>query len=71
MIDAIAVGEPPVTPDKMQTVRVLADIPPAERPKVRVLDPRGPRFKQYAAKVMAQKVVGASICDFDLPSEVK
>jgi peptidylprolyl isomerase len=71
IVDSIAVGEPPAQPDKMLTVRVLADIPAAERPKVRVLDPRGPWFKQLASQVMAQKVVGASICDFDLPSEVK
>ena len=49
----------------------MADFPEAERPKVRVIDPRGPWFRQMAAKVMAAKVVGASICDFDLPSEVK
>jgi len=71
VIDAIATGEPPAQPDKMLTVRVLADMPDAERPKVRVIDPRGPWFKQMAAKVMAAKVVGSSICDFDLPSEVK
>jgi peptidylprolyl isomerase len=71
VINAIATGEPPAAPDKMLTVRVLADIPEAERPKVRVLDPRGPWFKRLAAKVLADKAVGATICDFDLPSDVK
>jgi len=42
VIRAIKVGEPPTDPDRMTTVRILADIPVAEQPKIRVADTRGP-----------------------------
>jgi peptidylprolyl isomerase len=72
VVGAIKTGEPvPPPQDKMITVRLLADIPAAERPKIRVIDPAGPWFKAAAAREAAQKVVGASICDLDIPSEVK
>jgi peptidylprolyl isomerase len=72
VVGAIKDGEPvPPPQDKMTTVRLLADIPAAERPKIRVIDPAGPWFKAAAARAAAQKVVGASICDLDIPSEVK
>jgi len=71
-VTAIKTGEPvPAPQDKMTTVRLLADIPAAERPKIRVIDPAGPWLKAAAASLGAQKVVGASVCDLDIPSEVK
>ena len=72
VVTAIKTGEPPAAPqDKMTTVRLLADMPAAERPKIRVVDPAGPWLKAAAARLDAQKVVGASVCDLDIPSEVK
>ena len=69
---AIKVGEPPAAPvDKMTTVRVLADIPATERPKVRVIDAQGPWFKAMVERVKTEKVVDFSICDINLPSEIK
>ena len=44
-VRAIKTGEPVRDPDKMTKVRVLADIPEAERPKVRVIDTRGARLQ--------------------------
>ena len=57
--------------DKMTTVRVLADIPEAERPKVRILDPRGPWFHVLADRARQQKVVDFGVCDVDLIADVK
>ena len=72
VIRAIKIGEPVAAPqDKMITVRVLADIPAAQRPSVRVVDPKGAWFKAMADRVRAQKVVEFSICDLDLPAEIK
>jgi peptidylprolyl isomerase len=72
VVNAIKPGEPvPPPQDRMTTVRLLADIPAAERPKIRVVDTSGAWFKAAAAREAAQKVVGASICDLDIPSEVK
>jgi peptidylprolyl isomerase len=69
---AIKTGEPPAPPaDKMTKVRLLADIPAAERPQVKVIDTRGPWFKAMIDRVKAEKVVDFSLCDIDLPSQVK
>jgi peptidylprolyl isomerase len=72
VVRAIKTGEPPAAPaDKMTKVRLLADIPAAERPQVRVIDTRGPWFKAMIDRLKAEKVVDFSLCDVDLPSQVK
>jgi len=57
--------------DKMTSVRVLADIPEAERPKVRVLDPRGPWFRVLADRARKEKVIEFGVCDVSLIADVK
>lgn len=70
VVRAIKTGEPVEEPrDRMQRVRVLADIPEAERPNVRVIDTRGAWFRAYAAD--AAKAVGFNVCDLEVPSEVR
>jgi peptidylprolyl isomerase len=72
IIRVIKTGEPPEPPmDTMTKVRVLADIPPGERPTIRVIDPAGPWFKAMLDRVRVQKVIDFSVCDLDLPSQVK
>ncbi|MGH7021956.1 MAG: peptidylprolyl isomerase [Caulobacteraceae bacterium] len=72
VVRQIKTGEPVAPPqDKMLTVRVLADIPPAERPSVRVIDTRGPWFAAQIARERAKKPVDISPCDLDIPSQVK
>jgi peptidylprolyl isomerase len=72
VINAIKVGEPVDAPqDKMITVRVLADIPAGERPSVRVIDTAGPWFRAQVERLRVAKVVDFSMCDLDLPSQVK
>ena len=72
VIRAIKTGEPVAAPqDQMTTVRLLADIPAAERPSVRVIDPRGPWFKAMTDRVRIAKVVDFSVCDLDFPAQVK
>jgi peptidylprolyl isomerase len=72
VVRAIKTGEPVAAPqDKMLTVRVLADMPATQRPSVRVIDPRGPWFTAMTARVRAEKLIGLSACDLDLPSQVK
>ena len=69
---AIKTGEPVADPqDRMERVRLLADLPPAERPQVRVIDPNSPWFKAELARVRAQEGAGFSACDVQIPSEVK
>ncbi|HKR89270.1 MAG TPA: peptidylprolyl isomerase [Phenylobacterium sp.] len=69
---AIKTGEPVADPqDRMERVRLLADLPPADRPQVRVIDPNGPWFKAEIARVRAQEGAAFSACDVKIPSEVK
>jgi peptidylprolyl isomerase len=68
----IKTGEPVAAPqDKMLTVRMAADIPAAQRPTVRVADTRSPWFTGEIARVKAEKLVGVSPCQIDIPSQVK
>jgi len=69
-IQALAVGEPPKVPDLMLKARVAADLPPAERPKVEVLDERGPAFAARLAALKAEKGAAFTVCDLDLPARL-
>jgi peptidylprolyl isomerase len=64
VVDVLKKGEPPPAPDKMVTVRVLADLPAAGRPKVSVLDTQSAFFKTLAADAV-------SVCDIQLPAKVE
>jgi peptidylprolyl isomerase len=57
--------------DRMERVRLLADLPEAERPKVRVIDPKGAWFKAELERVRRLKGADFSACDIEIPSEVK
>ncbi len=72
VVRAIKVGEPVADPqDKMLKVQLLADMPAATRPKVRVIDPRGPWFKAEIANVRAKMGADFTACAIRIPSEVK
>lgn len=72
VIRAIKTGEPvPAPQDRMDRVRVLADIPAAERPTVRVIDPAGQWFKGEIDRVRKAKGADFSLCDVNIPVEVK
>jgi peptidylprolyl isomerase len=72
VVRAIKVGEPPEAPaDKMTSVHLLADLPPASRPRVRVIDTSSPWFAAYVARTRADKGAAFTVCDLDLPSDVK
>jgi peptidylprolyl isomerase len=70
VVRAINVGEPPENPDKMTQVRVLADLPKAQRPQVRVMDTTGPAFKALIDRAKAAKGEDFFICDVDVPVQV-
>jgi peptidylprolyl isomerase len=71
-IRAIKAGEPVAAPqDKMVTVRVLSEIPEAQRPKIQVMDTRGPAFAALIAKRRAEMGGAFTLCDVTLPVQVK
>ena len=67
-VNKIKTGEPSPPPqDSMTSVSVLADLPAASRPKIRVIDPASPWFRAEAARQQAAKVIGAPVCDMPIP----
>lgn len=71
-VHAIKTGEPvPAPQDMMQKVRLLSDIPESERPKVRVIDPKGPWFAEETQRLRATRGADFSVCDIVLPVEVR
>lgn len=72
VVRSIKTGEPPPPPaDKMTKVRLLADMPAAERPNIRVIDTRGAWFKAALDRAAVGKSAELSLCDIDLPSQIK
>jgi peptidylprolyl isomerase len=72
VVRAIKVGEPVEQPqDRMEKVRLLADIPEAQRPKIRVIDPAGAWFKRELERVRAAKGADFTACEINIPVEVK
>jgi peptidylprolyl isomerase len=71
-IRAIKTGEPvPAPQDRMDRVRVLADIPATERPTVRVIDPAGAWFRGEIKRLRKARGADFSLCDVTIPVEVK
>ena len=72
VVDAIKTGEPVPDPqDRMIRVRLADDLPPGETVNVRVLDPNKPAFKVLVARARDDKGADFSVCDLQLPSQVK
>jgi peptidylprolyl isomerase len=67
VIEAIRDGEPPADPDRIARMRVLADIPAADRPRLQVMDTRGPAFAALLQQALAAKGPNASLCDVTVP----
>lgn len=61
-------GEPPATPDLMTRVRVAADLPTGERPRVEL--PAGPALTRSIETVRASKSANASICDLGAEARI-
>ena len=70
-VRAVAIGEPPKVPDLMLKVRMLADLPEAERPRLEVMDTRGPAFRARVAAMKREKGAAFSICDVEVSSRVR
>ncbi len=72
VVRAIKVGEPVAPPrDTLTTVRVAADLPEAERPKIRVIDTKSAWFKQHMAEIFTDRGLVFTPCAVDLPVEAR
>jgi peptidylprolyl isomerase len=65
---ALATGSPPAQPDLMTRVRVLADLPAAERPVVSL--PSRTALSAIIARARTAKGADFSVCDVDVPARV-
>ena len=66
VVRAIAVGEPPAAPDRMLRVRLLADLPDGDRPRVERMDEHDPAFAALIAQSRAAKGADFSVCDVEI-----
>lgn len=70
VVEAIKNGEPPVGPDKMTRLRILSDIPPAQRPKVEVTDLTGATLSATVAAASQAKGAAFTLCDVPVGARV-
>jgi peptidylprolyl isomerase len=71
VVRAVKVGEPPADPDEMARVRVAADMPAAEQPKLDVLNERGPAFARAVAAMRRTKGAAFTVCDVAIPTRLR
>jgi peptidylprolyl isomerase len=72
VVKKIKIGEPvPPPQDRMIKVQVLADMPAAERPNVRVIDTKSAYFTALAAQAKTAGGSSFSICDVEVAAEAK
>jgi peptidylprolyl isomerase len=72
VVDAIKIGEPVEAPqDRMVKVQMLADMAPADRPVVKVIDTRSAYFGALAKREKAAKGADFTPCDLTIASTIK
>jgi peptidylprolyl isomerase len=71
VVRALKTGEPVKDPDVMTRVRVMADLPPGERPRLEVMDTRSAAFRRRIARVRKREGADFSICDVDVPTRAR
>lgn len=67
---ALAVGNPPPTPDRMVAVRIAADVPETERAPIYVLRTDGPAFRELIDDTRRERSADFSVCDVQIPARV-
>ena len=67
---ALAVGNPPPTPDRMLRVRVASDLPEDERAPLYVLRTDGPQFRELVDDTREERGADFSVCDVQIPARV-
>ncbi|HEY3813238.1 MAG TPA: peptidylprolyl isomerase [Caulobacteraceae bacterium] len=67
VVRALKTGEPVKDPDLMTRVRVDADLPDADRPKLEVMDTRSMAFRRIVERVRKREGADFSACDVEIP----
>ncbi len=71
VVRAIKTGEPVQDPDRMTQVRVLADMPESDRPKIFVMDTASPAFHKLILDARRKRGADFSVCDVTPPVEIR
>jgi peptidylprolyl isomerase len=71
VIRGVAVGEPPAAPDRMLKVRVMADLPPSERPTFEVQNERGPEYQEAIRALKVALGAGFTVCDLPVRTRLR
>ncbi len=70
VVRAVAVGEPPAHPDRMLKVRLMADMPEGERPRLEVIDTSSAAFRDIIQDVRRQEGADFTLCDVPIATRV-
>jgi peptidylprolyl isomerase len=70
VVRSLTIGDPPKQPSRMQRVRVMADLPEAQRPQITVLNTLSPEFRTLANRVRRIRGADFSICDVEVPVQL-
>ena len=68
VVRSLKTGEPAKDPDLMTRVRVLADLPDAERPRLEVMDTASAAFRRVVERVRKREGADFSVCDIEIPA---
>jgi len=71
VVRAIRVGEPPKDPDRMLKVRLAADLPAADRPRLDVLNERGAEFGRRLSRIKSRQGQAFSVCDVPVAIQLR
>lgn len=66
----LSVGNPPPVPDRMERVRIAADLPVEERAPIYVLRTDGPEFRDLIEETRRSRRADFSVCDVQIPTRV-
>jgi peptidylprolyl isomerase len=70
VVRAIEVGEPPAHPDRMVRVRLMADMPEAQRPQLEVIDTSSSTFRQTVKAIRSREGADFTLCDVPIATRV-
>ena len=70
-IRTVAAGEPPKVPDLMLKVRVVGDLPAAERARLQVMDVRPTAFRARLDALKRLKGPAFTVCDVEIPTRLR
>jgi peptidylprolyl isomerase len=70
VVRALKTGEPVQDPDRMETVRLMADLPKAQQRRISLPTPDSPIWTRLISKARLAKGADFSVCDITVPVRV-